>query len=464
MPVKRNPKKRTRAASQSTITNVAHGSHAAGRHSAPSSSRGTYDRSSYMVKTERRRSRNRKAVFIGVVAAILIVAVGIGIFSYNKIVNDKLSLSGSNAGSALTSNEDSTVQYTLMKVDVGKNESVKDSYDTEKNTKFYLLMRTDTTNYSLSFILIPSNLSVTLSDNKNHPLFEAESVGGDAELISAVNTFAGVSINHFIGTNGEALAQVVGDMGGIQITLPCVLDDPYAGTQTLHAGDITLDKESALTVLRTVNLSGGDDTRSTILSSFTSAMLEKMMSASGFDQASVIEKFADTSDSDMQVSKITGFAGKMAGKELAIYSTSVPGSVSSSVDSGAEVFKARSSETASLLESFRNGSDPNEVSVQIQEFDKTQVHIEVRNGAGITGAATACKTFLEGQGYTVDKTGNTDDGTTYSETLIVYLGDDYENAANALVKSLGTGRVVNGGDYYTSDSNVIIIIGEDWSS
>ena len=87
----------------------------------------------------------------------------------------------------------------------------------------------------------------------------------------------------------------------------------------------------------------------------------------------------------------------------------------------------------------------------------------MRNGAGITGAASACKTFLESKGYSVDSAGNADDGTTYEETLIVYMDDQYENPANSIVNELGCGRVVNGGDYYTSSSNIIVIIGLDWS-
>lgn len=450
--------------------------HSTGRHSSSSSHKQTKTSAavrthtisahdSFLMKAAKRRERKRTSALVVVIIAIVVIAVLVGIFSYNKIVNDKLSGSGSNAKTVLASAEENAPQYSLIKVDVGKDDSVKSSYDSPENTKFYLLMRTDTTNYAVSYILLPSNLSVTLSDKLNHPLYDAEDLDGDAELIRAVNDFAGVEINHFIGTNGEALAQLVESIGGLQITLPCELDDPFAGTQTLKAGDITLDKESALTVLRSKNIPGTNSTRATILSSFTNALLTKMSSSGSFDLAGTVEKFADTSYSDMQASQIIDFANKLSSApQITFYDSTIAGSPSKSADNGKDTFVARNAEKETLLNNFRQGNDPNASDIEVNDFDKSKVHVEVRNGAQITGAASACKAFLEKQGYVVDKAGNAEDGTTYTETLIVYLGDDNENAANSISKELGSGRVINGGDYYTSDSGVIVIIGTDWSS
>ncbi|MFR7404232.1 MAG: hypothetical protein ACLUW6_06365 [Coriobacteriaceae bacterium] len=38
----------------------------------------------------------------------------------------------------------------------------------------------------------------------------------------------------------------------------------------------------------------------------------------------------------------------------------------------------------------------------------------------------------------------------------------FEIAAKAIVSDLSAGRVVNGGDFYTFDTNVLVIIGTDW--
>ena len=65
-------------------------------------------------------------------------------------------------------------------------------------------------------------------------------------------------------------------------------------------------------------------------------------------------------------------------------------------------------------------------------------------------------------GYDVKSVGNVDDGTVYPETLVIYKDEAFEIAAKAIVSDLSAGRVVNGGDFYTFDTNVLVIIGTDW--
>ena len=64
--------------------------------------------------------------------------------------------------------------------------------------------------------------------------------------------------------------------------------------------------------------------------------------------------------------------------------------------------------------------------------------------------------------YDVKSVGNVDDGTVYPETLVIYKDEAFEIAAKAIVSDLSAGRVVNGGDFYTFDTNVLVIIGTDW--
>lgn len=425
---------------------------------------GTYYRESYAMKRAKRRARKKKMVIAIVCVLILVLAVAIGVFAYNKIVNDKLSLNGSNATQALSKTTDTTCSYTLIKIDAGKDESVSASYDTKERRELYFMMRTDTANSCISFIYFPTDLKVTLNDKKVHPLWQATNVGGDAELIRVLSDFCDVKINHFIAAEGDDLAKLVENIGGINVNLGTELDDPHAGCQTLKSGDVTLDSQSTKTLLRSRSVLGSNDTISKNLTSFASSLMTKMTTSGGFDLANVIDQFAEGAASDLKASDFTDFASKFANKQVTVYDTSVPGTSSKSTDTSETVFSARATETSQILEKFKSGEDPRDTNKLTTDFDKSQVHVEVRNGAGITGAASACKTFLESKGYALDGAGNVDDATTYEETLIVYLGDEYENAANAIVNELGCGRVVNGGDYYTSSSNIIVIIGLDWSA
>ena len=88
--------------------------------------------------------------------------------------------------------------------------------------------------------------------------------------------------------------------------------------------------------------------------------------------------------------------------------------------------------------------------------------MDVRNGAQVTGAAKRMGELLESVGYQVKSVGNTNDNTTYPETLVIYKDPAFEIAAKAIVSDLAAGRVVNGGDFYTFDTDVLVIIGQDW--
>ena len=62
----------------------------------------------------------------------------------------------------------------------------------------------------------------------------------------------------------------------------------------------------------------------------------------------------------------------------------------------------------------------------------------------------------------VEAVGNVDDGTAYPETMVIYKDAAFEIAAKAVVSDLSAGRVVNGGDFYQFDTDLLVIIGQDW--
>jgi hypothetical protein len=92
-----------------------------------------------------------------------------------------------------------------------------------------------------------------------------------------------------------------------------------------------------------------------------------------------------------------------------------------------------------------------------------EVTVEVRNGTSTVGAAATAGNTLTEAGYVVEGVGNVDDSTVYPETLVIYTDDTMSGAAKAVVRDLHNGRVVDGGDFYSSDSDIIVIIGLDWT-
>ena len=69
--------------------------------------------------------------------------------------------------------------------------------------------------------------------------------------------------------------------------------------------------------------------------------------------------------------------------------------------------------------------------------------------------------MLENAGYKVKETGNTDQ-FAYNETLVVYKDDKNAVAAEAVADTLGLGRPVEAGIYYEFNTDLMVIVGQDW--
>ena len=114
------------------------------------------------------------------------------------------------------------------------------------------------------------------------------------------------------------------------------------------------------------------------------------------------------------------------------------------------------------MEYVEAGKDPSTIKTDAPGVDPAGFTVAVRNGTSITGAAAQLSKLLGEAGYNVVETGNVDDYTIYPETLVIYKDEAFEIAAKAIVSDLSAGRVVNGGDFYAFDTNVLVIIGTDW--
>lgn len=421
------------------------------------------DGAAYAQSLAQTQNKKRRFGLLITAFAIVLVAVLIGVFAYHTIVNNRLNSGDSNAESALAIAQDGQPSYTLIKVETPVAETSPASYDTDANKKTYLLMRSDLANSTISYIVLPATLAIDIK-NETRPLYAAEQLGGDAELIETINDFCEVEINHIISTTGEGLGDFVAAMGGVDLTLNHPLDDPYAGTTSIDVGSAHFSKDNILTLLRTRNVAGSEETISENLSNLMTAIVQKLAAHSGFDLANAVSDFANKSYSDLSANAIINFVNDMGSKEgLACYAFAISGAQAKSTNTGEDVFSYGLTAANATLQNFRNGVSPDYDEIDINSVNAADVTVEIRNGAQITGAGRSLQTRLEGWGYVVDSVGDAEAGITYDDTLIVYVGSENKNAAEVICKRLGCGRVVNGGDYYSSDSDVIVIIGVDWS-
>ena len=406
----------------------------------------------YTQGVQRKSKARSLALAIAVLLIAALVAVGVGVLAYFKTSDSKLSLADSNAGEVLVAQPEDGAYYALFAAELGSATSQGGA-----ETDAYILARIDEAGDLVTLVGIPSNLSVYLSDGAYHPLYEARGIGGDAELISKIADFAGVGISHYVRTDASGIAQLVGLFGDVTLTLAEEIDDPDAGTLHLEAGSRPLDARAALTVLRADNLSGGIAARDQTRMAFCLELLRMALVSEGLDFAAVVSDVADSIQTDWTSSKLIDLGESLRPyDELTFYAAFVPGYETNGS------FVPYESDWEDVMANVAAGLDPSaEVSAAV-EIDRTKVSVDVRNGGGVTGMGAKMGDILSSFGYTVEGVGNTDDGATYPETLVIYHEDSAKEAAEAIVKDTSIGRVVHGGDYYKFETDVLVIVGQDW--
>ena len=288
----------------------------------------------------------------------------------------------------------------------------------------------------------------------------------DATLISAVSRFAGVDIAHYAKTDVENIGKMIDTLGGITLNLSEEVDDPRAGDVFIPAGQQTIGSGQIATLLRACNYTDGKTGQARVQCSVIAAILEKLAGGQGaIADATMIDSVSSTVSTDLTsqqaLDMAQAFSGIAAGE---VDIERVPGSETQR--DGVTVFQASANSWTDLMERIDAGSQPsNEEQAADNANEGTVDHgsftITVRNGAGITGAAAQMSEQLRADGFNVVETGNTD-SPAYTETLIIYKDSAFEPAAEEVAASLANGRVVNGGDYYTFDSNILVVLGSDW--
>ena len=403
------------------------------------------------------QARKRRLI-VGAVIALAIVAVAVfaGTSAFFAFSDSQLSLGDSNAADALAAPAEGQASYVLCTASLG---SATEPAAAEGEA--YQVVRVDAGTRTLTFVSVPPQIMVELSDGQVHPLSEARSVGGDAELIGQIEELLGVEISHFARTDAAGLSRLVELVGGVPVDVLAEVDDPRAGVNVLAAGQQTLDAAQALTLLRASNFTDSYLTQAKNRAAFTVNLAGRALSGEGLSFASVIADGAAAVSTDWTSAQLIALGDSLRPlSEATVYAAVVPGRLVEA--DGAVSYEVAGEELAAMMEAVKAGNAPESAEGNVANVDRAAVTVEVRNGSGIQGAAARCGELLTSDGYAVKAVGNVDEGTAYPETLVIYKGDENEIAAKAVVSDLSAGRVVNGGDFYSFDTDVLVIIGQDW--
>ena len=404
----------------------------------------------------RRRSRMRRTVALVACAVVALVAAGVaGTAAFFGSLDSRMGLAGSDASSALAAEKEGEPFYALVAADLDEAGSA----GAVEGPDALALVRIDEAARAVSVVSIPANLRVVLSDGEAHPVRDA-AASGDAALVKAAADFAGVDIAHLVKTDAAGIMRLVDAAGGVEVEISEEVDDPTAGDVYLPAGRQVLGGREALTLLRASNFENGVEQQASNQRAVLGALSLKLLGGGTLDLLSLLDEVGGSFRTDLGAQGALSLAGKLRGMDAsAVRGALVPGQELQG--DGASLYAASSDAWSTMMERVEAGEDP-AVADEASSVDPASFAITVRNGSAITGGAAQLAGTLEGRGFKVVETGNTDVYAAYDETLVVYNDDAYEAAAQTVVDALGFGRTVAGNGFYTFESDVLVVLGEDW--
>ena len=412
------------------------------------------------VDAVRVRERKRRFGFGLIIALVVIaIAVGAGFLAFRGSVGSEMALRDSDAANALVPVRSDEPYYALITAELGAVAQPLEHVGPD----VMLLARVDRQNRTFSFVVIPPGLQVATESGAKRVADLSQK--GDAALISAVSGFAKVDISHYVKVDKGGLEGIVDALGGIDVNIDQIIDDPHAGDVYLPTGNYTLNGSSALTYLRADNLRLGATDQLQHQSDFAALLFEKLFSGEG-NFATRIESIDEYFQTDMSLSDVEALqamvkdikAGSINHMVLPGYLTEVTGVT----NTGDALYIAKAEDMAAIIASLEQGSQPvTPSSSDVTPADPASFTIEVQNGTNITGAAGVTTEMLTSAGFNVTKTGNAEQ-PVYDETLIVYSGSEGPSRAKAVIDALGVGRAVSGDIYYSFDTDILVIVGADF--
>lgn len=412
------------------------------------------------VNTVRQRTRSRRfAIGVGIVVAIVALALIAGVLAFRGSIGSEMALRDSDAPDALVAVRSDEPYYALVAVELG---SVAQPLDQVGPDVLYLV-RINREDKSIAMVCIPAGLQV-LTDSGTRRVADLAQ-NGDAALITAVSNFAKVDISHYVKIDDGGVAGIVDGLGGIDVDIEQVIDDPHAGDVYLPVGTYTLNGASALTYLRASNLKLGVTDQLEHQASFATLVMSKLFSSEGSFQTRLesIDSYFQTDLSLGDLESLQGWiseipAGGIPCTVLPGYLTEVTGVV----DTGNALYVGSSDDMAAIIAALESDEVPDVASSSdIQPADPASFSVEVQNGTDIVGAASMTGDTLKEAGFNVAAVGNAEQ-QVYNETLVVYKGDEGPSRAKAVINTLGVGRAISGDIYYSFETDILVIIGSDY--
>ncbi|HEU5111926.1 MAG TPA: LCP family protein [Acidimicrobiia bacterium] len=324
-----------------------------------------------------------------------------------------------------------------------------------------MLVHLDQTTGVARILSIPRDLWVDIPGNGEGKINAAYSYGGPSLMVQTIRENLGIEVNHYVEVDFVGFIEMVDELGGIEMTFPYPARDAKSGL-SVDAGTQILDGEQALAFARSrryqeyqndtwVSVDASDLGRTERQQEVVRAILTELKTPASIAEAGEIAgSMAEhmTIDAALATSSVASLAwdfrglvtGSIDGQTLPVYADTV---------NGASVVMAAEPEASAMIDGFLSG---------VETIESAPLRIQVLNGNGIAGAASAMSERLAESGFEIAGVGNAE-ARDYATTTIVV--PDGSTAGDRIIGQIGFGVVQIG----TVDNgyDAVVIVGADAS-
>lgn len=365
---------------------------------------GKYSRDNYVYAARRKRGRGKK-IAIGVIVAVLVVVIGAGTAAglYLKGINDQLNRGDksdseiSAIDKVLTGFKNKAFNQPFYVMLIGTDET-EDSQEETHRSDTNIVVRVDPTKNQATMVSIPRDTKIDITGHGTNKFNAAYAFDGAAGAIREANELLGVDISHYAEVNFGKLKELVDAVGGVDVEVPEMVDDPDADGTSAHPewprviiepGLQHLDGNQALVFARSRNYVDGDFTRTANQRTLIKAIVDKVLALPVTELPGVIQAAAQCVTTDLTVTDIVSLAQQFKdGDDLAIFSAMVP-STTATIDGVSYVINDAAS-TKEMMKVVEEGGDPSGITVSAEAM------AAATNGTLDSGSTNSSST---GSGY-----------------------------------------------------------------
>jgi len=363
--------------------------------------------------------------------------------------------------------------YNVLLVGIDRG-SVED--DDATRSDVIILASVDVEEKKAVLVSFPRDTRVDIPGHGTQKINAARAYSGMEGTIEVVKDISGMEINDYAEVDFAAFEKIVDAIGGVTLHLDYPILDPKIGA--LPAGDVFLNGEDALVLVRSRDLPRGDLDRIDNQKKFLKAVMKKAVEVRDLQALLAIldaaVKYMDTTiEPDMLFTLAEALGGMqveavefatLPGEDIEPATPDEPWYFVMEEGAAAELFRNVKLYTSALSPEQQEAENARREQEETAEVDRSGMNLAVLNGAGWQGLAAGVAEIMEARGYTDVSMGNT---VNPYELTTIYYASGCETEARMVARDLDAEAefVLSEDADVTSrhDAEVVLVLGEDYT-